>query len=476
MPDPATLPDIVKPRRRWRWLRWLGLALVGLAASLAGKAIYNHHRVSLALEEALAELDAADPGWRLADIEAAREKVPEAENSARVVVAAAKLLPENWLPDELDHGLKKLPPEAQLSPEQYRELRQLLDRLRPALDAAARLPDLPRGRHRIEYQRDPMNTILNDQQRVRGIGTLFRLDATRHAHDRDPALALRSCLGAVNAGRSIGDEPFAVSQLVRIACVVLPCQAIERVLAQTEPSADELRRVQVALQAEDRDDDMLVIARGERAVLHELFDALESGDTIFNEFSGGPTSPSWQERLYGFAMRDRLRGEHPLLLRLMTEQVERAGLPFHEQIAPEGIFVAEVRALPRWSLCRIMVPPLSKVAEASRRKHACVRAMAALLATERYRIERGTWPEALEQLVPDFLSAVPLDPADGEPLRYRRLPDGVVVYGLGQDGKDDGGNVHCENPTLPGCDLGYQLWDPGKRRQPPRPIPKEDEE
>jgi hypothetical protein len=32
-----------------------------------------------------AEMDRAEPGWRLEDIEAAREQVPEEENSARVL-------------------------------------------------------------------------------------------------------------------------------------------------------------------------------------------------------------------------------------------------------------------------------------------------------------------------------------------------------------------------------------------------------
>lgn len=54
---------------------------------------------------------------------------------------------------------------------------------------------------------------------------------------------------------------------------------------------------------------------------------------------------------------------------------------------------------------------------------------------------------------------VPLDAYDGKPIRYRRLADGVVVYSVGADGKDDGGKA--------GADLGYRLWDVDRRRQPP---------
>jgi hypothetical protein len=42
-------------------------------------------------------------------------------------------------------------------------------------------------------------------------------------------------------------------------------------------------------------------------------------------------------------------------------------------------------------------------------------------------------------LTPEFLDAVPTDPFDGAPLRYRLLPRGYEIYSVGADGHDDGG-------------------------------------
>jgi hypothetical protein len=58
-----------------------------------------------------------------------------------------------------------------------------------------------------------------------------------------------------------------------------------------------------------------------------------------------------------------------------------------------------------------------------------------------------------------------MDPYDGAPVRHRRTADGVVIYVLGEDGKDDGGAV--EPPASGGgpADCGYRLWDVSKRRQ-----------
>jgi hypothetical protein len=54
------------------------------------------------------------------------------------------------------------------------------------------------------------------------------------------------------------------------------------------------------------------------------------------------------------------------------------------------------------------------------------------------------------------------------PLRYRRLADRVVVYSVGLDKQDNGGNIG-KVPNAPGTDLGLRLWDINRRRQRPTP-------
>lgn len=45
----------------------------------------------------------------------------------------------------------------------------------------------------------------------------------------------------------------------------------------------------------------------------------------------------------------------------------------------------------------------------------------------------------VSELVPDYLPVVPADPYDDQPLRYRKLPRGYVVYSIGPDFTDNGG-------------------------------------
>jgi len=74
------------------------------------------------------------------------------------------------------------------------------------------------------------------------------------------------------------------------------------------------------------------------------------------------------------------------------------------------------------------------------------------IALKRYQLKHGEYPATLAALVPEFVSKVPHDPMDGQPLRYRSNQDGTfLLYSIGDDGKDDGGD-----PTPTGKFKGWQ--------------------
>jgi hypothetical protein len=84
----------------------------------------------------------------------------------------------------------------------------------------------------------------------------------------------------------------------------------------------------------------------------------------------------------------------------------------------------------------------------------------AALGAERYRLARGSLPETLGQLVPDYLPAVPEDPFDGAPLRYKRVDRGFVVYSVGEDRQDDGGKEEPLKRQGEGYDLVFRVERP----------------
>ena len=69
-------------------------------------------------------------------------------------------------------------------------------------------------------------------------------------------------------------------------------------------------------------------------------------------------------------------------------------------------------------------------------------------AAVRFRLERGAYPGKMQELVPGFLEAAPVDPIDGKALGYKKREDGsVVIYSVGVDGVDDGGDVEVKKDS-----------------------------
>ena len=54
---------------------------------------------------------------------------------------------------------------------------------------------------------------------------------------------------------------------------------------------------------------------------------------------------------------------------------------------------------------------------------------------------RGELTTTIEALVPQYMAAVPKDPFDGKPLRLAQTDQGIVIYSVDEDEKDDGGMV-----------------------------------
>jgi hypothetical protein len=94
------------------------------------------------------------------------------------------------------------------------------------------------------------------------------------------------------------------------------------------------------------------------------------------------------------------------------------------------------------------------------------------LAAERFRIANKRWPNNLAELVPRYLAQVEEDPYTLKPLLFNRVNNGIVIYSVGEDLEDDGGDVlgvdserfttGYRKSNRP-ADIGFRLWDVDKR-------------
>src|SRR5262249_45468902 len=146
------------------------------------------------------------------------------------------------------------------------------------------------------------------------------LDTALRLHSGDSRAAAVSCRAALNAGRTFGDEPGGVSQLIRAKCVINGCRVGERLLGQGEADPADLAVLQQLVEEEAAFPLLQIAVQGDRAGQHEMLYALEAGEAS-SELSG-ENPRSWRSRLFGFLFRDNVREQHPSMFAPMNQWEE----------------------------------------------------------------------------------------------------------------------------------------------------------
>ncbi len=115
---------------------------------------------------------------------------------------------------------------------------------------------------------------------------------------------------------------------------------------------------------------------------------------------------------------------------LTGEKVLLKQKPGVAQVLLGGNFTGEI-------MFNVTMPAVDGVIKTKCREAVKAKATITLIALKAYQTQQGKLPATLQELVPDYLSAVPTDDFDGQPLRYR--PADRLIYSVGSDCKDDGG-------------------------------------
>lgn len=462
-----------KPRRprRQRLAIAIGLVLVTVGVP-TGFWFWSTWANERELAEALAETERLDPRWRFEDILADRKPIADEDNPAIVVGKVTALLRQgkfdahekNW------ERLDDLPSARRLNDPQIAVLREALTKHAEAVELGRTLKDFEsEGRFALTIDPDFIGILVEPVQRCRDVVCLLQGDAMLRAEDGDVVGALQSCRALLGAARAVGEEPFLIAALIRFAGEHRLVNALERTLAQGEPPVRELKDLQELVAKEIDATFFLQAMRGERGLSDAWLGALRRGKVNASELLGRVGGGvSLQDRLVDAFPGTILRGQ-PELLRLMNQAVEAARLPPEKQgLAFELVDkAAHASGAPLVQRC---IQDVQKRSLNSRRAQANLRCALVGIAAERYRIDRGQWPASLAELAKDgWIAAVPLDPFDGQPLRFTVVANGVLIYSVGFDGVDDGGRINRDYLAAPGTDLGFRLWNVEFRR--PAPLP-----
>lgn len=294
---------------KWKLAAGLAAAAVAVAIVLATRGPSPHALAEAKLSQTLADLDAADPGWRLADLVAVHNAgIPPAEvNAADQLRAAAKLLPPSYSQWNGNGPASNHLPD----PEATRALLALHAECGPALEVARRVVELPGGGSAVVPLGDMAeNTIWPATQGVSTGTPVLMLDAAALAYRNRPAEALAACRGLLNAASGgVGTEPSPVSMLARTRFATLAAVEAERVLAWTD-KPDGLAELQARFAEERAAPRLLISYRSYRGALMQLLGAIHADPALAATYvSGDP--PHWTEGLVGVSPAESLRRSIP---------------------------------------------------------------------------------------------------------------------------------------------------------------------
>jgi hypothetical protein len=445
-----------------------GSVIGGLVCAWVGYDLLNSRTAEERYRAAVNEADRLDPTWREGTSLSARETIADDQNSAVLVMASVERIPQGWQALKGAWPSRDLDPGQPLTAELRNQLRRVRDLASEGLADARALADKPRGRFpqwRVEVL---PRWVPTSRQRVETVCQLLYLDACVRIEERDFTGAAVDIKAIVNAGRALDDEPMLAVQIGRVNALGEAVATLERLFARGELPSPVLVDLQTLLEDEARHPLALVACRGDRAAVWRLFEDVRNGRVgIASLFESPRSAPpamiySWRN----------VRENQTQLLSETTRLVEIARRPAEEQgpalkkhrddFAQKWANAGFARRLYTYPFHEHFMMSAYSV-DAQSRHHTAAHLGVLALASERFRLDHGRWPNSAGELVPAYLAAVPYDPYAAGPLRCKQTGKRLVIYSVGINAIDDGGVRSRNDPQGFRKDVGFALEDVHQR-------------
>ncbi len=300
-------------------------------------------------------------------------------------------------------------------------------------------------------------------------------------HEGDPKSACVDLHIMLAIAKGESDERTLISQLVRIAITAIDANATWEILQNPNVSEDDLAQLQQDWQSLEFISPLEQSLKFERVSELQEFAETRTSAEKFNKLWGyfyAPDAPKPDISQFGVPIRrslflrklDRIRWRW-----FWSYQDEFYGLHGYQividatRMTETNRFYLSAESFLNTNLTQLnreqdSVDGLRGVFSANAPGAALRKAttaqtarnvVVAAIALKRYELRHQQLPDTLGELVPEFLRSVPTDYMDGQPLHYRRNADGTfLLYSVGENGKDDGGNPALE----PGVESSNYYW------------------
>ncbi|MCX8108236.1 MAG: hypothetical protein N3G20_05460, partial [Verrucomicrobiae bacterium] len=314
---------------------------------------------------------------------------------------------------------------------------------------------------------NPLTEELTAYRALRELGQVFANSAKIELLDGDPVSAGADVEVVLALADAAASQPLLTGLLVKGVLIDIAAEVVFAGLAENRWTDAQLARLESRLSQVNIVADCRRCIRGERAFAIALVGVLRNINLFVTETHGdvgrplehrGGTFLAWPRAI---AYRNQItiaEGYDALL----QGRLDPAGPSVLLCPAPKDD--PTLSGFRKPSLYNALFPQLLGASENALRRTASFQATISIsrvaCALERYYLSKGQYPESLSELVPGFISRIPVDPVNGAPLRYKS-GDGksYLLYSVGVDCTDDGGRRIPQNQRRKEIPSGDWVWE-----------------
>lgn len=446
-------------------LRWFLVSLV-ILATLVGAWLVIDKWCQRLLQAAMRPARLAHEPLTVAEVEALRPKVPDAENMALTLLRAGDAIGvyENSaefksFSDQLPfEGTLPTPPfGTRLTAEQRKAAHTFLAGIAADLAEVKKAARSGKGRYPITWQAMPIATLLPFLSPHRRVVKSLCVEALAAAADERPDAAAAALQTALQTDAALAEQPTVFVAVIRATHVAVTVDTAARVISLGGLAESHLKALQNQLA------DIEHAWSIHFAMLSERAATCESLAVAYRDRDASLATGAMKLGAIGVIPGTPYLDQEALW-RLCSTLCDATRLEPLAALQRVKTLESEIQRLPQFCIgARFLTPCLSHEFALWFRTLGVIRATQAALAAERFRLARGHWPDALADLVPAYLGAVPADPFDGKPLRYVHDARGIRIWSIGEDVKDDGGEVEGYTKLKKASDFGAFLVNPDLR-------------
>jgi hypothetical protein len=454
------MSETLKQKKPMSWWRRIVLWLVLAVMALLAVVILASYIVGSQLGAEIVKISEAGEPLTFADLAKADFSRIDTDNDAARYYIAALLALSPASSDNLKRvnsfyrqNMISLP--ANQVPSELREsVAQNLANVQPVLEKLDQAANLPLAYFDIGINRgiEECKARLRRAETTSILLSLRTLDLILGAEDD---AAANSAISMLKMMRILDSHPTFALHSVKIAFVAVACQDIRLMLERSHPSTETLAKLQQTL-SETIPADAL-----ERAFLAERVYQVEIGRNFMprhiTETYLQDEVPNIPERLrfpkWIFVEgRLGLRRKSRAFFRKMAELISACRQPW-----PKPLDIGSGDASKSAGKSNELMSRAAKVIQITASGLTAVRCTSLAVAIERYRRANNELPGSLDDLAPNYINVIPLDPFTGKNLLYNHDEESYVVYSTNINRQDDGGAIKPESGETVSSDLGLQI-------------------